>query len=106
MPKRGISKKNEQLLMKYLSNQGSSIEIKKGRPKKTGRPERSAAKRTLPGEERYLVTLKTDHVSYMKRIAESKGITIKESFAEAIEDYKLKFEKKWLVKTEATINPK
>ena len=99
MEKRGVGKSNEGKLLKYLLSTGSETklgsEVKKeeekkrgevGRPKRDNRPERSAAKRTYEGEERYTITLETKLINKMKGIGKRNG-SIKKAFKEACEDY-------------------
>jgi len=91
MAARGTGKKNEALLKEFKrKNGGQAIEAPKetrGRKLIENRPERYAAKRTLPGEERYIITADTKQIMSMKHIALKKGITIKEAFAEAMGKY-------------------
>jgi hypothetical protein len=68
---------------------------KVGRPKtRTHKPERSAAKSTKEGEEKYIITAKTELITKMKGIAYWDRLTIKEVYEEAILDRIKKFEKK------------
>jgi len=61
---------------------------KRGRPiERDDRPERSAAKRTLLGEERYPITIKTDDKETMKEISKIKKCSIKQIYNEAISEY-------------------
>ena len=96
-----MGKKNAAALAEYLKRMGKPVpdfiegrlprpkkaKRGKGRPKREDRPERSAAKRTLPGEERYLVTLRSNDIATMKQIAELDQVAIKEVYIEAITDY-------------------
>lgn len=66
-----------------------------GRPKtRTHVPVKSAAMRTKEGEEKYLFIAQTEDIEAMKNIAYWDRITIKDAFAQAIADYKAKYEKK------------
>lgn len=65
----------------------TEIKNKVGRPLRKDRPVRSAAKRTHPGEERYLVTLKTEHIAAMKDIALKTGIDIKSVYGIALSKF-------------------
>lgn len=66
-----------------------------GRPKtRTHKPTKAAAKNTRLGEEKYIVIMKTEDVESAKDLAYWERLTIKEVFANAIADYKTKYEKK------------
>jgi hypothetical protein len=102
-----MANKNEELLKKYQASIGQARSFyperiekqkvvekskstkKRGRPKRLKRPKRAAAKRTHEGEERYIVTLKTVDIDFMKDMAKLKKETIKTVFSEAIEIYRL-----------------
>lgn len=99
MNTRGIGKRNEAKMKEYLKRSGKEIPViepsgkkikDKGRPGRKvrlDRPEKSAAKRTLPGEERYVITLKAEQIRLMKYIAEMKGVKLKEVYGEAVAQY-------------------
>lgn len=66
-----------------------------GRPKtRTHTPAKAAAKRTKQGEEKYIFIAQTEDIETMKNIAYWERLTIKDAFAQAIADFKQKFEKK------------
>lgn len=66
-----------------------------GRPKvRTHTPDRAAGKQTKEGEEKYIIIASTADIETMKNIAYWDRLTIKETFAGAIADYKAKYEKK------------
>lgn len=66
-----------------------------GRPKvRTHEPDRAAGKRTKEGEEKYIIIAAVDDIEAMKNIAYWDRLTIKEAFAQAIADFKAKYEKK------------
>jgi hypothetical protein len=66
-----------------------------GRPKtRTHAPERAAGKQTKEGEEKYIIIASTEDIETMKALAYWNRLTIKETYAEAIADYKAKYEKK------------
>lgn len=66
-----------------------------GRPKiRTHESERAAGKRTKEGEEKYIIIAAVQDIEAMKNIAYWDRLTIKQAFAQAIADYKAKFEKK------------
>lgn len=68
---------------------------KVGRPKtRTHKPTKASAKNTKEGEEKYIIIASTADIETMKNIAYWDRLTIKETFAGAIADYKAKFEKK------------
>lgn len=66
-----------------------------GRPKtRLHNPERTAAKQTKEGEEKYIIIGKTELISKMKDIAYWDRLAIKEVFEEAMIDRVKKYEKK------------
>jgi len=66
-----------------------------GRPKiRLHNPERAAAKRTKEGEEKYVITLKTEMIDKMKDVAYWDRLTLKQTYSEAVEDRIKKYEKK------------
>lgn len=66
-----------------------------GRPKtRIHAPERTAGKQTKEGEEKYIIIAAVEDIEAMKNIAYWDRLTIKQAFAQAIADYKAKFEKK------------
>lgn len=66
-----------------------------GRPKtRTHKPTKAAAQRTKEGEEKYIFIAKAEDIEAMKNIAYWERLTIKEAFAAAIADYRVKYEKK------------
>lgn len=68
---------------------------KPGRPKtRTHTPTKAAAIRTKEGEEKYIIIAKTSSIQTMKDIAYWERLTIKDTFEEAIQDRKIKYEKK------------
>lgn len=100
MGERGINKENEKKLREYLFNTSGKIVPSKpgkekvlkgnkvGRPvERITRPDKSAAKRTNPGEERYIITIKTEKIALMKDIAEKKKILIKDAYDQALINY-------------------
>lgn len=56
--------------------------------------ERAAASRTPEGYEKYIVILSVEDIETMKNLAYWERLTIKQAFAQAIADYKAKYEKK------------
>lgn len=66
-----------------------------GRPKtRTHNPVKASAKNTKAGEEKYIVIMKSEDVEAAKNLAYWERLTIKEVFANALADYKAKYEKK------------
>jgi hypothetical protein len=66
-----------------------------GRPRvRTHEADRAAAKQTKQGEEKYIIIAAVEDIEAMKNIAYWDRLTIKQAFAQAIADYKAKFEKK------------
>lgn len=66
-----------------------------GRPKtRTHVPVKAAAKGVKEGEERYIFIGNSADIEAMKDLAYWLRISIKEAYAEAIADYKAKYEKK------------
>lgn len=66
-----------------------------GRPKtRTHNPVKASAKNTKQGEEKYIVIMKTEDVEAAKNLAYWERLTIKEVFANALADYKARYEKK------------
>jgi len=66
-----------------------------GRPKtRTHTATKAAAALTKEGEEKYIIIAKTSSIQAMKDIAYWDRLTIKETFEEAIQDRKAKYEKK------------
>lgn len=66
-----------------------------GRPKtRTHTPVKASAKNTKEGEEKYIVIMKSEDVEAAKSLAYWERLTIKEVFANALADYRAKYEKK------------
>ncbi len=73
------------------------MEAKKGRGRPKTRlhnPERTAAKGTKEGEEKYIIIAKTESIEAMKDVAYWERLTIKDTFEEAMADRVKKYEKK------------
>lgn len=68
---------------------------KMGRPKtRTHNPTKASEKNTKAGEAKYIIIATTEDIETMKNIAYWERLTIKETYANAIADYRAKYEKK------------
>jgi len=89
LPMKRASYKNENLMRDFAKKAGVHIpaDIKTITKKGRGRPKNIGI-----SEKKYTAILKTDDIADMKTIASKKGLNIKDAYAEAIEDYKKKYQ--------------
>ena len=92
------SKKNEAKLAATSGVKGPGAEVGRGRKIETRgrkprleRPNKSAARRTNPGEERYLITIKSEYIEDMRDLAKRQNISLKDAYMAAIALYKSTF---------------